>query len=177
MYYLQKFIIKIRLVRGDSSCLIRIGAVLPATGRSAEGSGSDIKATTIRNLPLPDPSPARTDPRVARVTVGTEVVARVTGLSRRQAFNPPAGIPRELYVPDLAAKLAQIGNGSTYVIAELDGAYTKYYEVTAESEWRGDKAFSDLLIKHKVAYSERVVPTLADLPARIAAEATRGADP
>ena len=30
-----------------------------------------------------------------------------------------------------ADKLAQIGNGSTYVIAELDGAYTKYYEFTA----------------------------------------------
>jgi hypothetical protein len=26
--------------------------------------------------------------------------------------------------------------------------------------WRGDKAFSDLLIKHKVKFSERVVTTL-----------------
>ena len=57
------------------------------------------------------------------------------------AFNPPAGIPRELYIPDLAARLAQIGSGSTYVIAELDGAYTKYYEATLESEWRGAKTF------------------------------------
>ncbi len=64
-----------------------------------------------------------------------------TNNNARIAFNPPADIPRELYVPDLAAKLAQITNGSTYVIAELDGAYTKYYDFTAESEWRGDRAF------------------------------------
>ncbi|HET8645107.1 MAG TPA: carboxypeptidase regulatory-like domain-containing protein, partial [Vicinamibacteria bacterium] len=55
--------------------------------------------------------------------------------------NPPAGIPRELYIPDLAARLAQIGSGSTYVIAELDGAYTRYNEVTLETEWRGEKTF------------------------------------
>ena len=64
-----------------------------------------------------------------------------TNNNARVAFNPPAGIPRELYIPDLTAKLAQIGSGSTYVIAELDGAYSKYYEVAAESEWRGDKGF------------------------------------
>jgi hypothetical protein len=64
-----------------------------------------------------------------------------TNNNARVAFNPPAGIPRELYIPDLTAKLAQIGSGSTYVIAELDGAYTKYYEATLESEWRNDKTF------------------------------------
>jgi hypothetical protein len=36
--------------------------------------------------------------------------------------------------------------------------------------WRGDRAFSDLLIKHGVNFSERVVPTLLDLPGRIEAE-------
>jgi hypothetical protein len=64
-----------------------------------------------------------------------------TNNNARVAFNPPPGIPRELYIPDLSAKLAQIGSGSSYVIAELDGAYTKYYEATLESEWRGDKSF------------------------------------
>jgi hypothetical protein len=64
-----------------------------------------------------------------------------TNNNARVAFNPPAGIPRELYIPDLTAKLGQIGSGSTYVIAELDGAYTKYYEVTLESEWRGARTF------------------------------------
>ena len=32
-------------------------------------------------------------------------------------------------------------SGSSYVIAELDGAFTKYYEGTLETEWRNDKAF------------------------------------
>jgi len=40
--------------------------------------------------------------------------------------------------------------------------------------WRGDKAFSDLLKKHAVNFSERVVPTLMVLPERIeVAEASR----
>jgi hypothetical protein len=64
-----------------------------------------------------------------------------TNNTARVAYEPPPDIPRELYIPDLSAQLAQIGSGSSYVIAELDGAYTKYYEVTLESEWRGDKTF------------------------------------
>lgn len=64
-----------------------------------------------------------------------------TNNNARVAFNPPAGIPRELYIPDLTARLAQIGSGSSYVIAELDGAYTRYNEVTLETEWRGAKTF------------------------------------
>ncbi|MGE0453420.1 MAG: carboxypeptidase regulatory-like domain-containing protein [Vicinamibacteria bacterium] len=64
-----------------------------------------------------------------------------TNNNARVAFNPPPGIPRELYIPDLSARLAQIGSGSSYVIAELDGSYTRYNEVTLEMEWRGDKSF------------------------------------
>ncbi len=64
-----------------------------------------------------------------------------TNNTARVAFEPPPNIPRELYIPDLSAQLAQIGSGSSYVIAELDGAYSKYWEATVESEWRGDKTF------------------------------------
>jgi hypothetical protein len=64
-----------------------------------------------------------------------------TNNNARVAFNPPPDIPRELYIPDLAARLAQIGSGSTYVIAELDGAYSRFYEATVESEWRNDTTF------------------------------------
>jgi hypothetical protein len=35
--------------------------------------------------------------------------------------------------------------------------------------WRGDRSFSDLLRKHSVSFSERIVPTLLELPARIEA--------
>jgi hypothetical protein len=64
-----------------------------------------------------------------------------TNNDARTRFNPPAGIPRELYITDLTQKLAQIGSGSSYVIAELDNAYTKFYEASLESEWRGARAF------------------------------------
>jgi hypothetical protein len=64
----------------------------------------------------------------------------------RQFADAPADI-RALgpFIPDLTERRVEIGNGvasgSTYVIAELDGAYTKYREATIESEWRGDRAF------------------------------------
>ena len=53
-----------------------------------------------------------------------------TNNNARVAFNPRSDIPRELYIPDLTAQLAQIGSGSSYVIAELDGAYSKFWEAT-----------------------------------------------
>jgi hypothetical protein len=64
-----------------------------------------------------------------------------TNNNARVVYDPPPGIPRELYVPNLDAQLAQIGSGSSYVIAELDGAYTKYWEATVETEYRGSKYF------------------------------------
>ena len=68
----------------------------------------------------------------------------------RGAFQPPAGVPTGDYVPNLCdTSLATcdktntirgaIGSGSTYVIANLDGAFTKYYEATAESEYHNSK--------------------------------------
>ena len=53
----------------------------------------------------------------------------------------PAGIPHESYIEDLPARLAAIGSGSSYVIAELDNAFTNYYEVTGESDWNRNNLF------------------------------------
>ncbi|HXW06000.1 MAG TPA: carboxypeptidase regulatory-like domain-containing protein [Vicinamibacterales bacterium] len=64
-----------------------------------------------------------------------------TNNTARVVFEPPPGIPQELYIPNLSEQLAQIGSGSSYVIAELDGAYTKYYEATLEAEYRTSRAF------------------------------------
>jgi hypothetical protein len=66
--------------------------------------------------------------------------------ARSAAFGAPADIEAKgLYIPNLNDQRLQIGqgsfSGSTYVIAELDNAYTKYHEATLESEWRGDRAF------------------------------------
>jgi hypothetical protein len=63
-----------------------------------------------------------------------------TNNDARLLFRPPAGVPAELYVPNLATVRGEIG-GSTYVIAELDGAFTKYYEAGVETEWRGRNAY------------------------------------
>jgi len=72
-----------------------------------------------------------------------------TNNTARGDFGAPAGISHDPYIPDLCndaiAKCGPntirgaIGSGSTYVIANLDGAFTKYYEATAESEYRANK--------------------------------------
>ena len=67
-----------------------------------------------------------------------------TNNNARIAFrtgNTPASVPSALYIEDLTQRLAEITSGSTYVIAELDGAYTKFNEATVESEWRSNKLF------------------------------------
>jgi hypothetical protein len=50
----------------------------------------------------------------------------------------------------------------------IDFAHAMYLPHT--DLWRGDRGFSNLLIRNKVDCWERVVPALADLPARIEAE-------
>src|SRR5262249_61438120 len=63
----------------------------------------------------------------------------------RIAFNPPAtvpgtdvSIPRDFYIPNLGTQLAHIatdGSQNSYVIAELDGAFTDYRAVTLETDY------------------------------------------
>jgi hypothetical protein len=76
-----------------------------------------------------------------------------TNNNARIAFAPPPGVSPTLYIPNLgvvpgkaggpSGLLGAIGSGSTYVIANLDGAFTKYYEATMEQQWRGDKLILD----------------------------------
>jgi len=61
-----------------------------------------------------------------------------TNNNARSRFEPPPGIPTEDYIPNLADIRAEIG-GSSYVIAELDGAYTTYWEASIEAEYNADK--------------------------------------
>ena len=59
----------------------------------------------------------------------------------RSYDNAPAHIASKgPYVPDLDAIRAEIG-GSSYVIAELDDAYTDYWEAALELEWRGERGY------------------------------------
>jgi hypothetical protein len=66
-----------------------------------------------------------------------------TNNNNRLLANAPVGVPHELYIANLPEKLAQIGTGGTnnsYVIAELDGSFTKYFEATTEADWRSGNA-------------------------------------
>lgn len=66
----------------------------------------------------------------------------------RVLLDPPQGVPRTLYIPDLTARLTQLGvpldprfPGNQAVIAQLDGAFTKYYQAALELEWRTSRTF------------------------------------
>ena len=59
----------------------------------------------------------------------------------RSRFNAPEGYPQEDYIPGLGG-YDELGlSDGSYVIAQLDNAFTKYYELSAEAEWRGSNAF------------------------------------
>ena len=63
-----------------------------------------------------------------------------TNNDARLVYEPPEGIPQELYVENLDEIRAEIG-GSSYVIAQLDDAYTDYWELNLEAEWQGDRFY------------------------------------
>jgi len=65
----------------------------------------------------------------------------------------PASVPNALYIDNLTAQVAQIGSGSSYVIAELDGSFTKYKEVTTEAEWHGNVAGHQLFLRGSYTWS------------------------
>ena len=72
-----------------------------------------------------------------------------TNNNARVRYDPPAGIPQELYVPNLDEIRAEIG-GSSYVIAQLDDAHTDYYELNLEAEYVTDKFY----VQGSYVYSE-----------------------
>ena len=53
----------------------------------------------------------------------------------------PGGVARRPYIADLPARIAAIGSGSSYVIASLDEAFTKYYELTMEHDYNAGPVF------------------------------------
>lgn len=61
-----------------------------------------------------------------------------------QSAGVPAHIAEQgLYIPDLADRMGGLGSasGSTYVIAEADEGQTKYWEVSLEAEYFGDRTY------------------------------------
>ncbi|MBZ0113326.1 MAG: TonB-dependent receptor [Thermoanaerobaculia bacterium] len=66
-----------------------------------------------------------------------------TNNTARSSFDAPAGFPQEDYIPELNDyRFGPDGiGGSSYVIAELDQAFTKYYEVNLEAEYNSSNAY------------------------------------
>jgi hypothetical protein len=66
-----------------------------------------------------------------------------TNNNARLIYGMPSGWgPAELYIPNLADQCVGLGcSASSYVIADLDKAYTKYYEGTIESEYRTRRVY------------------------------------
>ena len=70
----------------------------------------------------------------------------------RVMFATPAGIPKTYYIPNLyqmlnqlyGTSLTQADTNSSFVIAQLDDSFTKYYEVGLETEWKGSDAYLNL---------------------------------
>jgi hypothetical protein len=63
-----------------------------------------------------------------------------TNNNARSRLLAPAPYPQDDYIPELSDYRAEIG-GSSYVIAELDFAFNKYYEASVEAEYRDSKKF------------------------------------
>jgi hypothetical protein len=60
-------------------------------------------------------------------------------------YGANGGVPAHLaklgdYIDNLADVRNEIG-GSSYVIAEVDGGYTKYLELSMEAQWQGDRSY------------------------------------
>ena len=128
------------------------------------GQGAD--AVSMGKLFTPDIKPRHTDEILVGTTkdLGQGFSSRLYGRYRksvnfwedtpnnsRVVYNPPVGVPNTLYIPNLATLLSNLGGGGTAmngntsaVIAQLDGAFTKFYEVSSETEWRGANAFASL---------------------------------
>jgi hypothetical protein len=82
-----------------------------------------------------------------RYRKGDDYVEDTNNNSR--TFGAPPGLSPVLFEPGLGSVsahtglLGAIGSGSTYVIANLDGAFTKYLEATMEQKWQTDKVSID----------------------------------
>ncbi len=110
----------------------------PRARSSRRASNRDPSTSTPSATTNSSPTRGRVASVVATATERTSGRTPTTPPASR--YEPPEGIPQELYVPNLDEIRAEIG-GSSYVIAALDGAYTKYYELGAEAEWRGRNGY------------------------------------
>ena len=104
-----------------------------------------------------------------------------------KTFQEEMSSPQQLF-DDLPIWKDLFGNDSALLATEILYAFERDKRPIKQSDgidfvhamylphadlWRGDRAFADLLIKYKVSFSDRVVPTLLGVPARMAAELSK----
>ena len=153
------------LPRGASWARNLVGTVnvyFDATGKLI-GQGAD--PVSMGKLFEPGIKPRHTDEYLLGTTrdFGSGVTSRLyaryryscnfwedTPNNARLVYNPPSYIPPALYIPNLSTLLSNLGAGGTAmngntsaVIAQLDDSFTKYYEVTTETEWRHGNIYAN----------------------------------
>jgi hypothetical protein len=148
-----------RAASWDRNLAVTINGYFDANGKLF---GSDVNLGSTGKLFVPDMTPRRIDEFMVGTArdfghgLSTRVYWRYkhgthywedTNNNARKDFRTaltPASVPSTYYIEDLGVQLAALGTGqgtqNSYVITELDGAFTKYYETTAEFNWNGRKA-------------------------------------
>jgi hypothetical protein len=138
-----------------------VNTYFDATGKYI-GQGAD--AVSMGKLFVPGIKPRHTDEFLIGTTkdFGNGITSRLyaryreslnfwedTPNNSRVVYQPPSNIPQTLYIPNLATLLSNLGGGGTAmngntsaVIAQLDGGFTKFYEVATENEWRHGNLFA-----------------------------------
>lgn len=159
-----------RAASWDRNLATTINGYFDASGRLF---GSDTVASSSGKLFVDDMTPRTTEEWLAGTarrmgSVSARVYFRYkhtthfwedTNNTARIAFREtgatatPDSVPNQLYIADLPARLAQIGSGSSYVIAELDDSFTKYKEVTTEADWNGNVAGHNLFLRGSYTWS------------------------
>jgi len=159
-----------RAASWDRNLATTINGYFDATGKLF---GSDTVASSSGKLFVPNMTPRTTEEYLVGTArqfgdLSLRVYARYresthfwedTNNTARVAFREtgatatPDSVPNALYIDDLTARIAQIGSGSTYVIADLDGSFTKYKEVTTEAEWHGNVAGRTLFLRGSYTWS------------------------
>jgi hypothetical protein len=145
-----------RAASWDRNLATTINGYFDANGRLF---GSDTNISSTGKLFVPDMTPRRFDEYMVGTSrnfahgLSTRVYWRYkhgthywedTNNNARIAFrtaSTPSNVPTTYYIENLSVQNAALGGGqNSYVIADLDNAFTKYYETTAEVNWNGRRA-------------------------------------
>lgn len=141
--------------------------------RETMAKQSDLRATVSSELKATGDGGLMPDERAALLELQKKLkIFRSEMMSPEQLCDD---VPRwrELFGDESAALAAQIfyaferENRPIKKSDGIDFVHALYLPHT--DLWRGDRSFADLLRKHEVRFSDRVVPTLLELPARIEA--------